>query len=82
MVTNRIKLPFYCLGPAPFPVNLDHLDFEMYGSAHVHKGTMRLTDASPSQRGAIYSKRPLSNINNFQVDLRFQVGISKLGTLR
>jgi mannose-binding lectin 2 len=74
MVTNRIKLPFYCLGPAPFPINLDHLDFEMFGSAHVQKGSMRLTDAAQSQRGAIWSKRPLSKISSLQVDLRFQVG--------
>lgn len=34
---------------------------------------MRLTDAVQSQRGAIWSKSPLQS-NNWQVDLRFQVG--------
>jgi hypothetical protein len=74
MVSNRIKLPFFCLGPAPFPVNLDHLEFEMFGNAHLQRGSMRLTDAAPSQRGAIWSKRPLPTLDNWQVDLRFQVG--------
>jgi len=74
MVSNRVKLPFFCLGPAPFPVNLDHLEFEMFGNAHVDKGLMKLTDAVTSQRSAIWSKRPITKLRNFQIDLRFQVG--------
>ncbi|KAH9259802.1 hypothetical protein BASA81_002228 [Batrachochytrium salamandrivorans] len=73
MVTTRVSLPYYSLGPAPFPVSIDHLDFQLFGDAHINKGSLRLTDAAQSQRGAIWSKSPLQS-NNWQVDLRFQVG--------
>jgi hypothetical protein len=73
MVSTRVRLPYYSLGPAPFPVSIEHLDFQMFGHAHIDKGSMIITQAMQSQRGAIWSKTPI-HTNNFQVDLRFQVG--------
>ena len=74
--TSRIRLPQFCLGPPPFP-KAEYMDFEMFGSAKVRKGMMELTDLVESQKGAIWSRRPLTSHNNgrnWQIDLRFQVG--------
>ena len=73
MVSSRVRLPYHSLGPAPFPLTIDHLDFQLFGNAHIDKGVMRLTDATQSQRGSVWSKYPLRT-PNWQVDLRFQVG--------
>lgn len=35
---TRIKLPQFSLGPAPFPENPEHLDFELFGSAELKRG--------------------------------------------
>jgi hypothetical protein len=76
-ISTRVKLPQYSLGPAPFPRDPGFMDFELFGSARINMGVITVTGPLESQKGSLWSRRPLTThaLNtNWQVDLRFAVG--------
>ena len=78
LLSSRVRLPQFCLGPPPFPRD-EYMDFEMFGSAKIVRGKMEITSPAQSQRGVIWSRKPITGHGlgkNWQVDLRFEVGNS------
>eukprot|EP00924_Labyrinthula_sp_SR-Ha-C_P011107 snap_masked-scaffold_51-processed-gene-1.25-mRNA-1 protein AED:1.00 eAED:1.00 QI:0/-1/0/0/-1/1/1/0/493 len=75
MIGRRRKVDGFSLGPAPFPMFKD-MEFELFGDAFIKGDSVKVTDDSQSQKGAIWSKESyeLSKSNDMQIDLKFRVG--------